>query len=331
MEPLANPIAPFLEEQGALVLDGGLATELEARGADVGDELWSAGVLQSDPGLIRQVHLDYLAAGADCTISATYQATEEGFMTARRLDAEAARALLVRAVELAMEARELFWSEPQNRHRRRRPLVAASIGPYGAYLADGSEYTGAYDLDEAGLIEFHRRRFRLLATSGADLLACETIPSLPETRALVRLLGESPSTWAWFSFCCRDGRHLADGTPIATAAAAVEGCEQVVAVGVNCTPPRFIAGLIAELRRTSARPIVVYPNASRYDAQSKSWSGEVIGPERLAQDAAVWWKAGARLLGGCCCTGPQHIREIRRRVAFLNAAGQAARASSSSP
>jgi homocysteine S-methyltransferase len=309
----ANPITPFLDQQGALILDGGLATELEARGEDIADELWSAGVLASNPDLVRQVHLDYLHAGADCVISATYQATEDGFMAARGLDAGAARSLILRAVELAVEARERFWNEPDHRRGRLRPLVAASVGPYGAYLADGSEYTGAYDLDEEGLAHFHRQRFRLLADAGADLLACETIPSLPEARVLVRLLAECPSTRAWFSFCCRDGGHLADGTPIEVAAAAVQGCGQVVAVGVNCTPPRFIASLLARLRR-DAGPFVVYPNAGLYDARTKTWSDDVFAPDPLADDAAAWFAAGARLLGGCCRTGPRHVREIRRRL-----------------
>ncbi len=193
-----NPIRPFLGRQGVLILDGGLATELEARGADLGDAtgLWSARLLRADPDLIRDVHLAYLEAGADCIIGASYQATVAGFV-ATGLDEAQAVALIGRSVELAREARDLFWSRrdrpvrdspARDRPGRLRPLVAASVGPYGAYLADGAEYTGAYGLAEGGLVAFHRRRFAILAASGADLLACETVPSLPEARALARLL-----------------------------------------------------------------------------------------------------------------------------------------------
>ena len=199
---MMNPITPFIERQGALVLDGGLATELERRGADLSDVLWSARLLADDPALIRQVHLDYYWAGADCCTSASYQATVPGFM-ARGLSDGDARALIRRSVTLAAEARDAFWAAGPHR-RRLRPLVAASVGPYGAYLADGSEYIGDYDLDEAGLLEFHRERWALLASSGADLLACETIPSFAEARALADLLAQTAGAWGWVRLPFRD-------------------------------------------------------------------------------------------------------------------------------
>lgn len=294
-----------------MILDGGLATEMEAQGCDLSDELWSAGYLLLDPDVIGRVHRDYLAAGADCVITATYQATLTSFRR-RGLSPREARALLNRAVELAVEARDAFWNDAPP--GRRRPLVAASIGPYGAYLADGSEYTGAYDRDEDGLMAFHRRRFELLATSGADLLACETLPSATEARALLRLLRDSPGTWAWFSFQCRDGRRLADGSEIAAAAAEVAACERVAAVGVNCTAPRFVPELVERIRGVTDRPIVVYPNSGEhYDVGTRSWLG-TPDPEDFATAAAGWVERGAALVGGCCRTGPEHIRRIRERL-----------------
>jgi homocysteine S-methyltransferase len=170
-----NPIRPFLEKHGVLILDGGLATQLEARGADLHDPLWSAKLLLENPALIRQVHLDYFWAGADCAITASYQATIPGFRRRGLTEAQAVE-LLKLTVQLSKEAREEFWAAA-GRKGRSRPLVAASIGPYGAYIANGSEYTGDYDLDEAGLADFHRQRWHNLAESDADLLACETIPS----------------------------------------------------------------------------------------------------------------------------------------------------------
>jgi homocysteine S-methyltransferase len=184
-----NPIAPMLNRYPALVIDGALATELEHRGYNLKDELWSAKILLERPEAIKQLHYDYFKAGADCAITASYQATIEGFMK-RGLNEEQAIDLIQKSVRLAIEARDEFWSEQSNRAGRSKPFVAASVGPYGAFLADGSEYRGNYGLTEEELADFHRRRMRALIEAGADMLACETIPSPIEARALVRLLGE---------------------------------------------------------------------------------------------------------------------------------------------
>jgi homocysteine S-methyltransferase len=310
---MSTPIQSFLAVQDALVLDGGLATELEARGCDLGNELWSASLLRDDPGMIRQVHADYLAAGADLVISASYQATIPGFMAQGMTQAQAVE-LLRLSVELALQARDAFWADEKNRVGRLRPLVAASIGPYGAYLADGSEYRGDYELDEAGLIEWHRPRWHVLARSGADLLACETVPSYSEARALKYLLRETPEVQAWFSFSCRDGKHISDGTPIAQCAKTVTDEGQVVAIGINCTSPRFVPSLIAELRQTTQKPIVVYPNSGeQYDAENRRWLGLSDAAE-FGTLSREWRREGAALIGGCCRTGPAHIQQIADRM-----------------
>lgn len=294
------------------MLDGGLATQLEARGCDLRDALWSARLLRDNPDLIRQVHLDYYWAGADCAITASYQATLAGFM--RQGMTETAAAQLIRlSVQLAQEARTAFWQHA-NRQQRLYPLVAASIGPYGAYLADGSEYSGAYDLDEEGLLDFHRQRWHILATAQPDLFACETIPSFAEARALARLLRETPEHVAWFSFSCRDGQHISDGTPIAACAAFLDAQPQVVAIGINCTPPRFIPSLIQTVQSATQKPVVVYPNSGEtYDAETKQWHGLSV-PAEFGTYSREWRKLGAALIGGCCRTTPAHIRQIRDRV-----------------
>jgi homocysteine S-methyltransferase len=264
---LTFPLSPYL------LLDGGLATELERRGYDLADPLWSARALLTAPEAIQQLHADYLTAGADIIIAASYQATIPGFM-ARGLDETAARALIQQAVQIAIAARDQFWRTASGAGGM-RPLVAASVGPYGAYLADGSEYDGRYGLTEEALYQFHRERWRLLAATEADLLACETIPSYLEARALARLLAETPGRSAWFAFSCGDGRHLHDGTPIRECAAFLDGVKGVAAVGVNCTPPEHIVSLIGEIRAVSRKPIVVYPNSGeRYDGAGKCWLGE---------------------------------------------------------
>ena len=306
----SSPLEPFLEAERVVILDGGLATELESHGFDLNDDLWSAKILLEQPEGIRSVHLDYLRAGADCIASASYQATLEGFM-GRGLSKDAAAELIQGSVALALEARDQFWSDPEHRIGRLKPLVAASVGPYGAYLADGSEFRGDYDLDEDALVDFHRERWCLLASSGADLLACETIPSRHEARALRRLLEESPDTQALFSFSCKDGAHIADGQKLSRAAKMLDLSEQVVAIGVNCTAPQYVSPLMDEIRSESAKPIVVYPNSGEgWDAERKQWTG-VAEPVHFGSKATEWFNLGAACIGGCCRTGPEHVREIR--------------------
>ncbi|MDS4070731.1 MAG: homocysteine S-methyltransferase [Candidatus Competibacter sp.] len=304
-----NPIATLLERYPVLVLDGAMATELERRGCDLRDPLWSARVLIEAPELIREVHLDYFRAGADVAITASYQATVEGFMR-RGLGREEGIELLRRSVRLAVEARDAFWEDPANRVGRPRPLVAASVGPYGAFLADGSEYRGDYDLSEAELMDFHRPRMAALLEAGPDLLACETIPCFAEARALARLLAEFPGAGAWISFSARDEARVCHGESLAECAAWLDGRPQVVAVGVNCTAPSHIPALIAAARVATGKPIVVYPNSGEtYDPESHRWEG-VASCADFAAEARIWHKRGARLIGGCCRTTPDHIREI---------------------
>lgn len=312
MSTHSDPLSTFLETQRSVILDGGLASELEARGFALKDELWSARVLIERPDSIRQVHLDYLLAGADCVTSASYQATIEGFVR-HGLDESRATDLLLLSVGLALEAREIFWSPSENQSGRLRPLVAASVGPYGAYLANGSEFRGDYELDEDALVEFHRPRLRLLASSGADLLACETIPSRHEARALRRLLEETRDTRAWFSFSCRDEQHLSDGSRLADVSAELDSCPQILAIGVNCTAPRHMAGLVCATRSATSKPIVVYPNAGEgWDATTKSWAPVDNDSPTLVGSCREWADLGARLIGGCCRTTPDDIRQVRQ-------------------
>lgn len=306
-----NPLLPFLEKQSALILDGGLATTLENRGLVLDDELWSARILLEDPEAIRQVHRDFLTAGSDCITTATYQATLPAFMK-QGLDSRQARVRMKLGANLAVAARDEFWSDEANRPGRRRPLVAASVGPYGAYLADGSEYTGNYGLSQEDLYRFHRDRWEILAAGPADLLACETLPSLTEAKVLLELLDQAPGRWAWFSFSCRDESSLCDGTPFAHAVELCAASSQVAAVGINCSAPEFISPLLEIGRRRTNKPLIVYPNSGEgYDASHKSWTDR---PQRgQFPDLAVEWNTlGAKGIGGCCRIGPSAIQKLRR-------------------
>jgi homocysteine S-methyltransferase len=304
-----NLIESILDLQPVLVIDGALATELERRGCDLKDDLWSAKILLENPEKIKQVHADYFKAGADCAITASYQATVEG-LSRRGLNEQEALALIQKSVRLAVEARDEFWADESNRVGRSRPFVAASVGPYGAFLADGSEYRGNYGLTESELMDFHRPRMKALIESGADLLACETIPCLIEAQALVKLLDEFQGIQAWISFSCRDETHVSEGQRLQDCVKAVETSPFVAAVGVNCTSPKFIPSLIAEARKTTEKPILVYPNSGEsYDASRNDWDGQPVY-ESFSDEAREWRKAGARLIGGCCRTTPEDIQGI---------------------
>ncbi len=313
---MTNPLTSLLESQNVVILDGALATELERRGCDLNDPLWSARVLLETPELIRQVHADYFAAGADCAITASYQATFEGFAR-RGLSATQAADLMRLSVQLALEARDAFWEISANRAGRVKPFVAASVGPYGAFLADGSEYRGDYGLTQTQLIDFHRPRLAVLAASGADILACETIPSLLEATALARLLEEFPGTTAWISFSAKDGAHVNNGETFAECVTALEAFPQVVAVGINCTAPQFITDLVRSARGLTQKPMVVYPNSGEtYNAISKRWNGEETC-QSFASKARAWFEAGANIIGGCCRTSPEHIRALKLEIPLI--------------
>ena len=303
-------IKSIMVAQHPLVIDGGLGSELAARGHDVSSPLWSAQLILSQPDAIVEAHRAYLDAGARCIISASYQASIPG-LEAAGYDTSEIRAVFTDAVALARRARAEYLRD--NPDCDYYPLVAASVGPYGAYLADGSEYRGNYGVDDAALRDFHRQRLQWLDNSGADLLACETIPDLQEARVLAQLL-TGTSTPGWVCFCCRDDEHLHDGNRLRDAVELLRDLPTVIAVGVNCCAPGLVSGLIANLRAVAGdRPIVVYPNSgAQYDAERKCWHGQETS-QQWARQAVAWHRAGAAIIGGCCRIGPEHIRELTQR------------------
>lgn len=300
--------SPFSGD-GPLVLDGGLGGELAARGYDLSSPLWSAALILDRPEAIVEAHRAYLDAGARCIISASYQASVPG-LEAAGCDAATIERVFAGATALARRARDEFLRD--NPHCGYRPLVAASIGPYGAYLADGSEYRGNYGVSDAVLRQFHQQRMRWLDTGGADLLACETLPDLQEARVLGELLGAA-TTPVWVSFCCRDSVHLHDGHRLEHALALFDAVPSVIAFGVNCVHPDLVDGLIARLRQgAGARRVVVYPNSgAQYDARRRCWCGEETA-QQWALRARAWYAAGADVIGGCCRVGPGHIEQLAK-------------------
>ena len=311
-------IEQVLKQCGILVIDGSMSTALERLGADLNDSLWTARVLAEQPELIERVHLDYFRAGADCGITCSYQATIPGFLARGYTTAEAEE-LIRRSVRLFLKARDKWWAEEGKGEGRCYPLCLAGVGPYGAYLADGSEFRGRYGTDRQTLYDFHRRRMELLWKEGPDLLLIETQPSLEE--ALIEAeIAESLGADYWISFSCRDGKHICEGTPIRECARVLcDGTHpRLRMIGVNCTDPAWIVSLIRELKASADLPVGVYPNSGQvYDPIAKTWSG-AGGEADFGNYALRYMAAGADAVGGCCTTTAEHIRLVAQaRKRFL--------------
>ncbi|MFC7489551.1 MULTISPECIES: homocysteine S-methyltransferase [unclassified Knoellia] len=283
---------------GPVVLDGGFSTALEARGHDLSGSLWSARLLRQAPSEVVAAHRTFVDAGAEIVISASYQASYLGYVAAG-LTEEECDADLDASIGLARQAAD------------GRALVAASVGPYGAHLADGSEYTGYPQVSRATLREFHARRLERLVAANPDLVAVETIPEVTEAEVVVSLLAEiAPDLPYWVSFSAREGARLTGGAPFGEAVDVVGGAG--IAVGVNCTAPRHLDELLAAGRPSV--PYVIYPNAgATYDPDSKTWTQD--GSTHFAPTSVQHWAhLGARFIGGCCGIGADGIREVAEAV-----------------
>ncbi|HET9171693.1 MAG TPA: homocysteine S-methyltransferase [Actinospica sp.] len=287
---------------GPIVLDGGLSNQLEAQGADLRDELWSARLLAADPAQITAAHAAYFAAGAQLVITSSYQASYQGFAT-RGIDHAQAAQLLRRSVELARDAES---AAAHDGDRPRERWVAASVGPYGAVLADGSEYRGRYGLSVSDLEAFHAPRIETLAGAQPDLLALETIPDADEAEALMNVVrGSGVPCWLTFSAA---GRKTRAGQPLREAFALTADVDEVIAVGVNCCAPQDVLGAVEIASEATGKPVVVYPNSGEsWDAQARAWREEPTFDPGLVHS---WIDAGARLIGGCCRVGPDAIRQV---------------------
>ncbi|MGW2418570.1 homocysteine S-methyltransferase [Streptomyces sp. NPDC001709] len=290
---------------GTVVLDGGMSNQLESAGHDLSDELWSARLLAERPEAVTEAHLAYFRAGADVAITASYQATFEAFAR-RGISHDDAARMLALSVDLAREAARRARDAGVE-----RPLwVAASVGPYGAMLADGSEYRGRYGLSVDELERFHRPRMEVLAGAAPDVLALETVPDADEAAALLRTV-RGLGVPAWLSYTV-DGRHTRAGQPLEEAFALAADVDEVIAVGVNCCAPEDVGPAVEIAARVTGKPVVVYPNSGEaWDAEARAWTGRTrFG----AGQVKTWQEAGARLIGGCCRVGPEAIASIRQAL-----------------
>lgn len=298
---MRNPFTPLLAAKGAVLFDGGMATELERRGFDLSSHLWSARLLVDEPAAIQAVQREYVEAGADVVCSASYQASREGFARVGRSAADA-DALITRSVVQAREAAS------------GRALVAASLGPYGAVLADGSEYTGDYALTVEALADFHRPRIVAALAGAPDLVLFETVPSAAEAEALARVFAEHSDVPFMVTFSTRDGAHVAHGERFVDVARALARSPNLVSVGVNCLPPDRVVPLLSSAAGLNV-PLAASPNSGEtWDAATRRWVGQPLAGPDFGALVRSYLDAGAKVVGGCCRTIPADIAAARRVI-----------------
>ena len=309
----------ILTRNKIMAIDGSMSTALENLGAEHKNDLWTAQTLVDNPDLIKKVHINYFRAGADCGITCSYQATIPGLVKHGFTESQAEE-IITRSVKIFQEAREQWWNNEGKAAGRVYPLCLGSVGPYGAYLADGSEYTGNYKIDDKNLRKFHRRRIELLNEAGSDLLLFETQPSLKEVLIEASIAEELGANY-WISFSCADGKKINDGTKILDCARELSDKNlypHLKMLGVNCTKPEYIVSLIRELKQVTDLPIGVYPNSGEiYDPNTKTWTHSENAKDFGAY-ALSYMEAGASAVGGCCTTVEKHIEQVfEARKKFL--------------
>ena len=304
----------YLENNSPLILHGALGTEMEALGYDISGKLWSAKYLLEKPEVIQKIHETYVATGADLITTSSYQATLPGLMEAGLTEKEAEQ-IIVLTVQLAKNARDKVWTALDETEKAKRPypLISGDVGPYAAYLANGSEYSGDYgQITIKELKDFHRPRIQILLDQGVDLLALETIPNRLETQALIELLAEEfPEAEAYMSFTVQIPDAISDGTSLAEMAKLVSQSNQILAVGINCSSPLLYNQALVFLKN-AGKALITYPNSGEvYDGDSQIWKPKDKDALTLVEHSKYWHAHfGVKILGGCCRTRPNDIKSL---------------------
>ena len=305
----------LLETQDVLILHGALGTELEALGYDISGKLWSAKYLLEEPSIIQDIHETYIRAGAELVTTSSYQATLPGLQEVGLSEAEA-RAVIAQTVDLAKAARDRVWASISDAEKSKRPypLISGDVGPYAAYLANGSEYTGDYGkISKEELKDFHRPRIAILIDQGVDLLALETIPNALEAAALVELLAEEfPQVEAYISFTIQESSSISDGTSLEAMVELVDTSKQILALGINCSSPLLFDTALEKLSGLTDKYLITYPNSGEvYDGQTQTWKPKDEKVKNLVEHSQAWHEQfQVKILGGCCRTRPNDIKSL---------------------
>ena len=284
------------------LIDGGLSTAIERLGGDVSGQLWTAGLAVTDPDKLLAAHRSFVEAGAEVIATASYQCDARAFESFG-YDATRGRRVLADMTALARRA-------TQGTSTR----VAASVGPFGASLANGSEYTGRYGVEWSVVEHYHREKLRILVDSGPDLVAVETIPLAREAQLIADLLVEYGAPPTWFSFGCADAHRTYGNDDLGVAVRGVSDYPNLVAVGVNCVAPATVSGALRTIRQAIGdRPLIAYPNHGRvWDAVARTWTGD-DATASIDDSVDEWVSLGARFVGGCCGVGPTEIARLAAR------------------
>lgn len=304
----------LLGNNQTLILDGALGTEMEVLGYDISGKLWSAKYLLEKPKVIQKLHETYLEAGADLITTSSYQATLPGLVEAGLTEQEA-KQVIRSTVRLAKEARDQVWAKlsPKEKAKRPYPLISGDVGPYAAYLANGSEYTGDYgQVTVEDLKDFHRPRLALLVDEGVDLLALETIPNIKEAQALLELLAnEFSDQEVYISFTVQEATKISDGTSLEEVAQLVSQSQQILALGINCSSPLLYDEALPILEK-AGKYLITYPNSGEvYDGQTQTWKPKDKDALTLVEHSQKWQQEnGVKILGGCCRTRPNDIKAL---------------------
>lgn len=295
----------FDDAKKGLVLDGAMADELQRQGIDLNSKLWTASALIDQEEKVYHAHLNYFKAGANIVITDTYQANLPAFEKAGYSQKQAEE-FIKKAVRIAKQARDDYERQTEIHN-----YVAGTVGPYGAYLADGNEYRGDYELSPQEYLDFHLPRLRLILAEKPDLIALETQPKLTETQVLLDWLTQHvPEVPVYVSFTLKDKTTISDGTSLAHAAQVVDKYKQVVGIGINCVAPNLVTPALELLSKNTIKPLVVYPNqGASYNPEIKEWE-EVKEHFDFSKLTKTWYEKGARLIGGCCTTGPKEVKQI---------------------
>lgn len=305
-----NKFESWLNEQNFVVIDGALSTALEKKGMDLNHKLWTAKVLVENPEKIKEVHTEYFEAGANIAITSTYQASILGFKDLGYSE-EQAEEFIKKSVKLAKQSRKEAQSNKDM-------WIAGSIGPYGAYLADGSEYRGDYKVDNKFLEDYHKLRIELLVNEGVDLLAIETIPNVEEIKVILNILSQYPEVVCWVTCSLKDPEHISDGTKITDVQNILENNKQVIAYGINCVKPELVERTIDILSLNSSKKLIAYPNGGAvYNPSTKEWSNDQCGDHIFSINSLKWYEKGCFLIGGCCCTTKEDIKVLAETLSTI--------------
>lgn len=288
------------------VLDGGLSFPLEEKKIRMNTNLWTAELLISKPELIREVHINYIDSGAKIITTSSYQASFKS-LKKRGYSEIQSKNIILKSVEIVEEIKKNY---------NNKIIIAASIGPYGSYLADGSEYVGNYDINEETFFDFYKKKVDLLDSSSADVLAFETIPSYKEAKVISKILKETKKQ-SWISFSCKNQKEISDGTKLEKCCEYLNNHSKIFGVGVNCTSPKYISKLISILKRKlKNKKIIIYPNSGEiYDGKNKNW----IGNSNITFESYIdeWLNLGVDILGGCCRVGTKEIKKIKDKIDLI--------------